>query len=341
MRKTAAHIISGITVCLSAVLLASCQKHLEQTASVQLHIGLPVSIGVEEGPWTKAGASEDEGIKTLRIIAISGVPSDVDRDILYNDIVYGLEDVSSYETTIPNLPIGQMTFYVIANEESIGMEYDDKAIMDNLVSPDPEQSGSSKKLLYVDNGTSEKHFPRLGSQIENGLPMSGYTQVELTGDQSVKIDIYRSVVKLSLSVANATTSAVTLNNVSFGAFFADRYYMFRETTLDVPERTNYSEESFSVADQNITIGPEDTVETMNVYFYTTHPDFGVGESPFTIRIETGGKLYSKRLFAADTDFFVRNTQINLLASITTTVGIDLDFTVLPWTDYTVKVPSFD
>lgn len=336
MRKTAAHIISGITVCLSAVLLTSCQKHLEQTASVQLHIGLPVSVGVEEGPWTKADVSENEGIKTLRIIAISGVPSDGDREILYNDKVEELENLSNYETTIPDLPIGQMTFYVIANEESIGMEYNDDEIIASLVSP-PEQSGSSKKLLYVDNGTPEKHFPCLGTQIENGLPMSGYTQVNLTGDQSVEIDIYRSVVKLSLSVENTTTSDVVLKNVSFGAFFADRYYMFRETTLDVPEGTVYSGKSFSFEGQEITIGSGNTVETMTVYFYPTHPDF---ESPFTISIETEGKQYSERLFA-DTDFFVRNTQVNLLARITTTVGIDLDFTVLPWTDYTVDVPSFD
>ena len=176
MRKTSVHIISGILVCLSAVLLTSCQKQVSevQTGSVSLSIGLPGSLDVEDGPWTKAyvDASQYEGIKTLRLIVISGTPDQEDRKILYNQKVEGLENASSYKTTISNLPVGQMSFYAIANEESIGMTYDDETILDNLIDG-PENAGR-RKLLFKDE--SRQYFPCTGRNIvDNGLPMSGYT----------------------------------------------------------------------------------------------------------------------------------------------------------------------
>ena len=109
--------ISCILVYLSAVLLTSCQKQVSevQTGSVSLSIGLPGSLDVEDGPWTRAyvDASQYEGIKTLRLIVISGTPDQENRKILYNQKVEGLENASSYQTTISNLPLGQMSFFPV------------------------------------------------------------------------------------------------------------------------------------------------------------------------------------------------------------------------------------
>lgn len=341
MKKTPVHIISCILVCLSAALLTSCQKQVSevQTGSVSLSIGLPGSLDVEDGPWTRAyvDASQYEGIKTLRLIVISGTPDQEDRKILYNQKVEGLENASSYKTTIPNLPVGQMSFYAIANEESIGMTYDDETILVNLIDG-PENAGR-RKLLFKDE--SRQYFPFTGRNIEEkGLPMSGYITEDITGDQNIKIELYRSVVKLALVIENTTKSPVALKKVSFGEFFADRYYMFRETTLDVPDATLYDGKEYLYP--NIEeIQPGGKTEPLSLYFYPTHPIFSGGDSPFTIGIETEGVDYGQMLFAPNTAFFVRNTQINLLAQITTTVGIVLDFTVKPWDPYKVDVPSFN
>ena len=86
--------ISGILACLSAALMTSCQKQQVsevQTGSVSLSIGLPGSLDVEDGPWTRAyvDAAQYEGIKTLRLIVISGTPDQEDRKILYNQKVEG------------------------------------------------------------------------------------------------------------------------------------------------------------------------------------------------------------------------------------------------------------
>ena len=340
MRKTAVYLISGILVCLSAVLLTSCQKQVSevQTGSVSLSIGLPGSLDVEDGPWTKAyvDASQYEGIKTLRLIVISGTPDQEDRKILYNQKVEGLENASSYKTTISNLPVGQMSFYAIANEESIGMTYDDETILDNLIDG-PENAGR-RKLLFKDE--SRQYFPCTGRNIvDNGLPMSGNTDATITGDQNIKIELYRSVVKLALVVENTTTSEVNFESVSFGEFFADRYYMFRETTLDVPGDTKYIGKTYDQPSIE-TIPAGGRTDTLSLYFYPTHPSFS-GEAPFTIGIKTTENDYGQVLFAPTTSYFIRNTQINLLAQITTTVGITLSFTVQPWDDYTVDVPSFN
>ena len=201
--------ISGILVCLSAALMTSCQKQQVsevQTGSVSLSIGLPGSLDVEDGPWTRAyvDASQYEGIKTLRLIVISGTPDQEDRKILYNQKVEGLENASSYKTTIPNLPVGQMSFYAIANEESIGMTYDDETILVNLIDG-PENAGR-RKLLFKDE--SRQYFPCTGRNIEEkGLPMSGYITENITGDQNIEIELFRSVVKLALVVENTTKSS--------------------------------------------------------------------------------------------------------------------------------------
>ena len=341
MKKTAVHIISCILVCLSAALLTSCQKQVSevQTGSVSLSIGFPGSLDVEDSPWTKAyvDASQYEGIRTLRIIVVSGTPDQEVREILYNQKVTGLENASGYETTIQDLPLGQMSFYAIANEESIGMTYDDQTILDALVNG-PQDAASRRKLLFKDE--SNQYFPCTGPQIvEHGLPMSGNTDATITGDQNIKIELYRSVVKLALVVENTTTSEVNFESVSFGEFFADRYYMFRETELDVPGDTKYIGKTYDQPSIE-TIPAGGRTDTLSLYFYPTQPSFS-GEGPFTIGIETTENDYGQVLFAPGETYFIRNTQINLLAQITTTVGIKLSFTVQPWDDYTVDVPSFN
>ena len=176
--------------------------------------------------------------------------------------------------------------------------------------------------------------------------MSGYTSVELTGDRSVTIDLYRSVVKLALVVENATNSPVTLRKVSFGEFFGDRYYMFRDLTLDVPDGIlytgmTYDSLSITIPGTQNADGEEPQTQTLSAYFYPTHPDFTEGNSPFTIGLETNNNIYKPLVFASNTAYFIRNTQVNLRARITTTMGVQLDFTVLGWDDRPVTVPPFE
>lgn len=343
MRKNFSHITQAFMTGLVLWTFSSCEENItpENSSEVQLSIDLPGNLDVETGPWTKADgdyvdASQYEGVRTLRIIVTSG-PAE-SRTILYNQKIDGLENLITYTTTIPDLPHGSLSFYAIANEESLGMEYNDETITSNLA--------ENHKLLFTDNA-DPKHFPARGPDIvKTGIPMSGYTSVELTGDRSVTIDLYRSVVKLALVVENATNSPVTLRKVSFGEFFGDRYYMFRDLTLDVPDGIQYTGMTYD--NLSITIpgtqnadGEEPQTQTLSAYFYPTHPDFTEGNSPFTIGLETNNNIYKPLVFASNTAYFIRNTQVNLRARMTTTMGVQLDFTVLGWDDRPVTVPPFE
>lgn len=343
-RGMISYITSATVFFMLLMCLASCDKfstYVHTTADVGIVIGLPGNLDIEEGPWTKAGddyvdASQYEGVRTLRIIVTSGDPAD--RTILYNSKVTGLDDVAYYKTTIPDLPCEKLTFYAIANEESLGMTYNDETIKSNLA--------DNHKLLFTDV-TTPLHFPAKGPDIvKNGLPMSGYTTVELTGNRTVNIDLYRSVVKLALVVENATSEPVTLKKVDFGNFFGDMFYMFRDLTLDVPDDIKYTRMSYENLDIVIPGVSDDAAEpytnTLSLYFYPTHPPFGAnGSSPFTICVQTENNSYPTQVFAPNTSFFVRNTQVNLRARITTTVGITLDFNVAAWDDKPVEVPPFE
>lgn len=335
-----------VLIAASALLLlsvVSCERQIDiagETSSVQISVALPGNMDVEEGPWTKADgeyvdASLYEGVRTLRIIVTSGSPGST-RTILYNQKEEGLQNMSIYTTTIENLPQDSLTFYAIANEESLGMNYDDETITSNLA--------ENHKLLFID--ADPKHFPARGPDIvQDGIPMSGYTAVRLTGDRSVTIDLYRSVVKLALVVENATEQPVTLQEVSFGQFFGDRYYMFRDLTLDVPDGIVYADMVYDglniVIPGALDASGKPYTETLSMYFYPTHPEFPGGNSPFTIGLKTAASEYEPLVFAQNTSFFVRNTQVNLRARITTTMGVQLDFKVVKWVEKDVTVPPFE
>ena len=103
----------------------------------------------------------------------------------------------------------------------------------------PEYINDSK-LLLLDEGW--KYFPKTYEEIaEHGLPMSGKIEgVEITTDmQAISITLDRTVVKLHLTVENATNDELKLQWVEFGKFISDRVYLFRHTQLDVPESTLY------------------------------------------------------------------------------------------------------
>lgn len=314
----------------------------QESATVYLEFKFNGSgLDVDTGEWTKSTASRNyvdasqyEGIRTLRVIVTSGQPGS--RKILRNIKVENLGNLSEYQMAIQDLPSGELFFYVIGNEECLGKTYDDATILNDM--------DANHKILFVDDAES-RHFPKQGPDIVTyGLPLSGSATATVTGDMSLDINLYRTVVKLCLTVENATNSDIVLNKVSFGPFSGDRFYMFRELELDVPEDTQYGTLVYDT--QNILISSGTMTQKLSAYIYPTYPQFVQGNSPFTIQIETEAMAYPSLVFAPNTNSFTRNTQVNINARITTVTGIELTFTVepwttLPWEDYNQDVPTFE
>lgn len=327
---------------LSLPLLWSCEKTLSGEEGETVDIVLQIGMKSSDGASTKADENvlPYEGIRTLRVLVIS-----TDRKILYNnkheiDVNNGPTAATlSASLTLNDIPVGQASIYLIANEESIGIEYTDSVLMDSTYKDD-------NKLLLLDEGWV--HFPKTYKDIaENGLPMSGRVDgVNISSSgTTIPVALERAVVKLHLTVENATSDELVLNWVKFGEFISDRVYLFRQSELDIPSDTKYKELRY----------PEDTSKTLNVtlaekaqtqwnpvYIY---PNFAykdpTGSNPYTLSLATNKKVYSPSLISSNMNSMVRNTQFNILARITASATIDISYSYVPWTDVNVDVPPFN
>lgn len=343
-------------ILIAAVLVltaVSCEKNVGGTGSVTLNIGVGgTGLSVETGPWSKADgyvdATKYEGLYTVRVIVTSGQRGS--RIIHYNDkhsLTSNQGTATEYDCTIDGLPIGTaLTFYVIANEESLGADY--SAIEDNFL--------VNHKILYVEEqeDINSRHFPKTGPELEKsgkGLPMSGRAETPVTlpdtDPVSVSVNLDRSVVKLSLKVYNETNEDITLSSVTFGDFFGDRFYMFRETNLDVPNDSKYLPKTYEAVNiqtipaHNGTDSEFPSVGPLSLYLYPTDARANSPvNNPYTIALTTADRTYSALEFAPEEKYFTRNNVIHINAYISTS-GVELKFQVSKWDEHAVKFDEID
>lgn len=341
-------------ILIAAVLVltvVSCEKNIGGTGSVTLNIGVGgTGLSVETGPWSKADgyvdATKYEGLYTVRVIVTSGQHGS--RIIHYNDkhsLTPDQGTATKYQCTIDGLPIGTaLTFYVIANEESLGADY--STIEDNFL--------VNHKILYVEEqeDINSRHFPKTGPELEKsdkGLPMSGRAETTLTDTDpvSVSVNLDRSVVKLSLKVYNETNEDITLSSVTFGDFFGDRFYMFRETNLDVPNDSKYLPKTYEAVNiqtipaHNGTDSEFPSVGPLSLYLYPTDARANSPvNNPYTIALTTADRTYSALEFAPEEKYFTRNNVIHINAYISTS-GVELKFQVSKWDEHAVKFDEID
>lgn len=335
--------------CLAAIV--SCQQEEEMMSTVPETVTLTLNIGTQSSGSTSTRADDSnvlpyEGIRTLRALVISDAADPKDRKILYNQKHSVDESTNnpasallSTSLTLENIPVGQASIYLIANEESIGMEYTDDVLTSDTYNED-------NKLLLLDVGW--KHFPKTYAEIkEHGLPMTGKSEgVDITTEnQQIAVSLDRAVVKLHLTVENATSDELTLDWVKFGNFVSDRVYLFRQSQLDIPSSTLYKELRYPT-DENSTLGVTLAVKAQTqwspVYIY---PNFAykdpTGTNPYTLSIATDKKTYAPSLLSANINSMVRNTQFNILARITASATIEISYKFVPWEEKTVEVPPFN
>ena len=333
--------------CLSVVV--ACQQEEEMTVTAPETVTLTLNIGTQSSGSASTRADANvlpyEGIRTLRVLVISDATDPKDRKILYNqkhDIDRSTSPTSAtLETTLTlqDIPVGMASIYLIANEESIGIEYTDKVLTGDTYKED-------NKLLLLDEGWT--HFPKTYNEIAAyGLPMSGRKEhVDINASNAnISIALERAVVKLHLTVENATSANLTLQWVKFGKFISDRVYLFRQQDLDIPSTTLYKELRYPEAESetlNVTLANKAQTQWRPVYIY---PNFAykdpTGSNPYTLSLATDQKEYSPSLLSANINFMVRNTQFNILARITASATINIDYSYVPWDEKDVEVPSFD
>ena len=342
-------IIQSIPLLLCIAVFVACQQEESLPGGNDKMVTLTLNIGTQTtGVSTRADANvlPYEGIRTLRALVISDAAAPEDRKILYNEKHVIIEENTSPTSatlsaslTLENIPVGKASIYLIANEESIGIEYTNDILMTPAYIND-------SKLLLLDEGWT--HFPKRYEEIaEHGLPMSGKAEgIEITSDmQAISIKLERTVVKLHLTIENATSKELTLEWVKFGSFISDRVFLFRQSQLDIPESTIYTDLRY----------PKDEAETLDVALAASaetdwqpvyiYPNFAyknpTGPNPYTLSLATRYKEYSPSLIGSDINSMVRNTQFNILARITASATINILYSFVPWEENEVNVPSFN
>ena len=333
--------------CMAAIV--SCQQEEEMMSTVPETVTLTLNIGTQStGVSTRANdpnVQPYEGIRTLRALVISDATDPKDRKILYNqkheiDITDAPPSaILSTTLQLENIPVGQASIYIIANEQSI---HETGYTDDILMSP---TYINDSKLLLLDEGW--KYFPKTYEEIaKHGLPMSGKAEgVEITTDmQAISITLDRTVVKLHLTVENATNDELKLQWVEFGKFISDRVYLFRHTQLDVPESTLYKTLRYPETGNfsGVTLSPNGKTQWNSVYIY---PNYAykdqTGSYPYTLSLATDKKTYSPSQLSEGLSSMIRNTQFNITARITASATITIKYEKVDWEPEDINVPPFN
>lgn len=320
-----------------------------RTATLRLIVPQPEAATrttpVDASYETKLEA-EESAIYTLRIVIYS--LRDGNNATTINRLYTASELKNNNNVlTITGVPVGVAQICAIANEGSIGQAYSDILTMQKQA---VNVNGISKVLI---TDAENKYFPKRGTQLldianpaQKGLPMSwmakNYDIVE--GTNSLSVELERCVAKIRMEIQNNFSEKITVNKVSFGAFFGKSFYLFRETYLDVPAEQNYVGREFEEG-VSYDIQPNGK-EVLILYFY---PSFawtsGSVASPYTIGFVTEGGTYPQMAFLDPTgtsyNSIPRNTQVNISVTLSGETHVSVDFAVVGWEKTDITVPDFE
>ena len=276
-------------------------------------------------------------IYTLRVILLS--QAGTNKSTTINRLFTKVK--SGESLAIENVPKGDAQLYVIANEASIGQDYSNIA---NLQKQVVDVNGS-RKVLITD--TDNQYFPIRGSELlaaEKGLPMSWMNKnLTVSKDMTIEVALERCVSKVCMQIQNDFSKSIQIKEVSFGKFFGNSFYLFREGTLDVPDQT-YKEQVYDKS-VDYPIAPNES-EVLICYFY---PSFawtsGTVASPYTIGFKTQYGNYPKMAFldseGDEYNSIPRNKQININVTLSGATHVNIDFEVVEWTNEEITVPEFE
>lgn len=310
----------------------------ERTTTIYLKLPQP-DAGTRMSPSYETDLGElEKKIYTLRVILLS--QAGTNKSTTINRL---FTKVNSGESlAIKNVPVGDAQLYVIANEASIGQDYSNIANLQKQV----VVVNNSRKVRITD--TDNWYFPIRGSELldakeKKGLPMSWMNKnLKVSENMTIDVALERCVSKVRMQIQNDFSEPIKVTEVSFGAFFGNSFYLFREGALDVPDQT-YKEQVY-VKSGDYPIAPNES-EVLICYFY---PSFawtsGTVASPYTIGFKTENGEYPKMAFldseGDEYNSIPRNKQININVTLSGATHVNIDFDVVEWTERTITVPDF-
>lgn len=341
MRKLERYLGIVLLVLLTGM-VCSCGKEevsnpeTSEKATVTLYINESRSETVET-----AESEANEGIKTLRVIVV-----DQEGRVEFNfkqDYRSERNPLTQKKITFIGMTTGAKKFYVVANEESIG--WDGSRL---TVGEQPEEGDLLTKVL---ENVSE-YFPKARRDIgTNGLPITGYLETTIEEgkkEQTIKINAYHAVAKISMSFINNITNNILIDKLLLGQFIADKTFLFGQNDDVVPEGTVYGDHVFERQGAGATIFPgsyesvEHNKNLLEFYVCETAAD----PATYTVAMEStasGISINEPKQFLSTLDI-KRNNWIQVVATInrnSVATSIKLTWEVKDWNEEKIDVPSFD
>lgn len=336
---------------------ASCTEQADdptaadgRTATLRLLVPRPAATRVvpADADYETRLLEEESAIHTLRVVVYAlrdgNNATTINRLYTEAELEAAMKDGNGNAVlTIKGIPTGTAQICAIANEASIGRNYSN--ILD--MQKEAVEVGSYSKVLIVDK--ENKYFPLRGTQLlddPKGLPMSWMEKncnIQESGN-TLDVELERCVAKIRMEVHNNFSEDIRVEKISFGKFFGNSFYLFRDTNLDVPDGQTYVSQTFT-EDVAYTIAPGRS-EVLILYFY---PSFAwtssTQGSPYTVGYKTALGDYPAMAFLGGSgssfNSIPRNKQVNINVTLSGDTNVQTSFDVVEWTDVTINVPDFN
>ena len=327
----------GLSLLIFAVVaMSSCIK--ENLSETNKSESATVTLRVNESRSDLTSPAEDnEGIKTLRVIVVDKSTNLVEFNFK-QDYRNETNPLTQKTITFMGMTTGEKDFYVVANEESIGLTEESYPIVGGKF-----EEGF---LSYIVKDATRESFPKLKSEIEEkGLPITGYKKVSVSGNANIDIDIYYAVAKISLSFINNTGSDISIGGFTLGSFLENGTSLFKEGGVLTDQDDVTSSSGTKEVNKVIKAGSyndiPDNKDLLVFYVYETdeEPDnykIALTSEASNVSIGTLKQFLTEKSI-------LRNNWIQVVATINLNakeINIDFNFNVRKWDKKEIDVPSF-
>lgn len=277
-------------MCLMGLLLTGCSDAQDDIEQVIGDEGCRVSIrvGASDNVETKAGddpnALEHEFINELCVFVVDG--EKIEQKFLASSTeangTFSGEPLTgdAYEWRSNDfvLPAGKKTIYAFANWSTVN-DASWNAIINKSVG---ETLSDDDLKITIDNPAGKVD---LTSETDKKfIPMSVKQEVNVTVDQTIRVELVRLVGRVNIQLKNAKASQVSVTSFSMSNF-ADKVALMPEgTATGVAYNQTYS--TFSTEAPQVITG-NNGVHTFSFYVNETE-----NNTPFSIKLTADNKNYS-------------------------------------------------
>ena len=296
MRK-AIYMLSVLCV---ATLWGGCQRGGgEETAQVTLRFNTRAGSVL-----TDENAKKGEGMRSLQLVLYrqSGSGYEFYRVYSWDETkLAGTDGV--FETELEGgIDLGNYMFYAVANGASAGLTVGEGGMREDALKG------------YVMNGDV---FPAEKLPAA-GLPMAGSKRVIVNQERVTdSIKVVRAVARLDIELENVTGDEIRVERIPFGAFGADRAYLFGQGGENevMPDEVTCKEFEIPGRDEVIATGGKAN------YVYYIYPS-AAGTGAYTMGLETGSRTYDAVLLKDDQGRDLTAMPRNTVYKINALVDVD-------------------